>query len=91
MMNINLHIERLILDGLLVEANQGALVTAMVEAELTRLLEAQGLSVALQAGGAVPSLRAAAIELNGLNHPGQIGSQIAQAVYAGIGNPGEKK
>jgi hypothetical protein len=91
MMNINLHIERLILDGLLIEANQGALVKAMLEAELTHLLEAQGLSVALQAGGAMPSLRAAAIELNELNNPEQVGSQIARAVYAGIGNPGVKK
>ena len=37
-MNINLHIERLILDGLPITRQQGPHVQAAVEAELTRLL-----------------------------------------------------
>jgi hypothetical protein len=90
-MNINLHIERLIIDGLPIEAGQGALVKAMLEAELTRLLEAHGLSAGLQAGGAMPGLQASAVELNAEKNPGQIGAQIARAVYGSIGNEGVKK
>ena len=42
-MNIRLHIERLILDGLPVNSVQSPQVKAAVEAELTRLLTADGL------------------------------------------------
>jgi hypothetical protein len=84
-MNINLHIERLILDGLPIEGLQGPLVQAAVEAELSRLLSARGLHASLQSGIAVPSVRADAVSLNAGNNPKQIGQQIARAVYGGIG------
>jgi hypothetical protein len=90
-MNINLHIERLILDGLPIEPGQGALVKAMLEAELSRLIGAHGLSASLQAGAALPGLRASALELNAEKNPAQIGAQIAQAVYGSIGNEGVKR
>jgi hypothetical protein len=90
-MNINLHIERLILDGLAIESGQGALVKAMLEAELSRLIEAHGLSASLQAGGALPGLRASAVELQAEKNPAQIGAQIARAVYGSIGNGGVEK
>jgi hypothetical protein len=90
-MNINLHIERLILDGLAIESRQGGLVKEALEAELTRLLEAQGLSASLQSGEALPALRAGAIALNAEKSPAQIGAQIAQAVYGSIGNEGVKQ
>jgi hypothetical protein len=85
-MNINLHIERLILDGLPVTRAQGALVQAAVEAELARMLTERGLAARLQAGGAVPSVRADAMQLTVGSTPTQMGQQIAQAVYGGIGN-----
>jgi hypothetical protein len=84
-MNIKVHIERLILDGLPIEARQGALVKQAVEAELTRLLEENGLSERLQAGGAMPSLGASSIQVNAEKNPAQIGQQIGQSVYGGIG------
>jgi hypothetical protein len=90
-MNINLHIERLILDGLAIESGQGGLVKAMLEAELSRLIEAHGLSASLQAGGAMPGLPASAIELQAEKNPAQIGAQIARAVYGSIGNQGVEK
>jgi hypothetical protein len=91
-MNINLHIERLILDGLPLTHAQGALVQAAVEAELGRMLSERGLAAGLQAGGALPSLAADALHLNAGSTPAQIGQQIAQAVYGGIGQPdGVKK
>jgi len=83
-MNINLYIERLVLDGLPITRSQGALVQAAVEAELAQLLSDGGLASTLQSGGASPSMRADAIQLAGESHPAQIGHQIARAVYGGL-------
>ena len=84
-MNINLHIERLILDGLPITRGQGPLVQAAVETELARLLTERGITSGLQSGGAMPSVRAGGIQLTAENNPTQMGQQIAQAVYGGIG------
>ena len=84
-MNINVHIERLVLDGLPVTSSQGSLVQAAVEAELARLLTAEGLSADCLAGGAMPSLRAGGIHLMKDSNPTQLGQQIARAVHVGIG------
>jgi hypothetical protein len=87
MMNIDVRIERLILEGLPVERGQGPVVQAAVEAELARLLGERGLAESLQGMGAIPGLRADAIQLTPAGSPAEIGTQIAQAVYGGIGNP----
>ena len=83
-MNINLHIERLVLDGLPVETGQAALVKQAVEAELTRLLQVEGFSGPLKSGGALPSLRANSIQLSADKNPAAMGQQIAEAVYRGV-------
>lgn len=85
-MNINLHIERLVLDGLPIGRHQVSFLQAAVEAELTRLLTENGLSSHLQNGGAVPSLNANSIQLTSGNGPAQMGTQIAQSIYSGVGN-----
>jgi hypothetical protein len=85
-MNINLHIERLILDGLPLERNQASHVQAAVEAELSRLLLENGLATDLQVGGALPNLHANPIQFDAGSHPTKMGTQIAQSVYSGIGN-----
>ena len=85
MTNIAIHIERLILDGLPVTRSQGPLLQAAIEAELARLLATDGLSPELQAGGAVPALKAGNIQIASDNNPNQLGQQIAQAVHGGIG------
>ena len=84
-MNINFHIERLILDGLSITRSQGPFVQAAVETELSRLLTERGLASSLQSGGAMPSVRAGGIQLTTESNPTQLGQQIAQAVYGGIG------
>jgi hypothetical protein len=83
-LNINLHIERLVLDGLPVARLDGPLVQAAVEAELSRLLTAQGLSPSLLQGGAMPALRGDSLQLVSESSPSQLGTQIAQAVYGGL-------
>jgi hypothetical protein len=86
--NIHVHIERLVLDGLPVWHSQRPLLQAAVEAELTRLLAADGLAPNLQAGGALPSVPVRGIQLTSEGNPHTLGQQIAQAVYGGIGGNG---
>jgi hypothetical protein len=83
-LNINLHIERLVLDGLPLTRHDGPLVQAAVEAELSRLLTAQGLAPSLLNGGAMPAVRGDSIHLASQSSPSQMGTQIAQAVYGGL-------
>jgi hypothetical protein len=82
---INIQIERLVLDGLPVEHRQRLLVKAAVEAELGRLLAADGLTDSLMSGGAVPSTRAPGFRLASESSPTELGQQIGRAVHGGIG------
>ena len=83
-MNVNLHIERLILDGVEVQPGQQHLLAAAVETELGRLLSTGGLSSELSGGGAITSVKTNGIELSrGLNSSG-LGQRIAQSVYSGL-------
>jgi hypothetical protein len=84
-MNINLHIERLVLDGLPIARSQGVLVQRAVETELARLLAADGLSPGLLGGGVLPHVPAIDIQLTSGNDSTVIGRQIAQSVHGGIG------
>ena len=84
-MNINVHIERLVLDGLPITRSQGTIVQAAVEAELARLIAAGELKADLLGGGARPYASADAIQLTSDNDPTRLGQQIARSVYGGIG------
>ncbi|MBW4644932.1 MAG: hypothetical protein KME23_18395 [Goleter apudmare HA4340-LM2] len=75
-MNINLHIEQLILDGLDVPRSQRELLKATVEAELAKLLTTEGLPANWQPDISIPP-----IEVLPTSHPSQMGQQIAQAIY----------
>jgi hypothetical protein len=89
-MNIELHIERLILDGLPVEMRERAFIQSALEAELARLLAENGLAPMLMEGGALPQLSAGSVQLTNDMTPPGLGQQIAGAVYAGIGNESPK-
>jgi hypothetical protein len=84
-MNIRLHIERLVLDGLPVTSAQGPRVKAAIEAELGRLLSEGGVSPELASGAALPSVHAPAVQSPRGIAPAQLGTQIAQSVFAGVG------
>jgi hypothetical protein len=88
---IELHIERLVLDGIsLAPRDRGALQSS-VETELTRLLTEGGLSTELAGGIALPSLPAGSLNLSAAGTPAQLGAQIARAVYDGIGGTRESQ
>jgi hypothetical protein len=83
-MNINLHIERLVLDNLPITRQQGPLVQAAVERELSRLLTEQGFASS-PSDLSVPAVKTDGIQLDSNNpDPMQLGTQIAQSVYGGI-------
>lgn len=84
-MNINVHIERLVLDGLNIGPDQGAQVKAGVEVELSRLLREGGLLPDFQGGGVIPKVRANPAQISGEATPSSLGQEIARAVYGGIG------
>lgn len=84
--NIELHIERLILDGFSLTRNEGGLVQQAVEAELARLLAGAGLSPTLKAGAAPAYALGGVTQLGSGINPTDLGQQIAQSVYRGLGN-----
>jgi hypothetical protein len=84
-MNIRLHIERLVLDGLPVTAAQAPRVKAAIEAELGRLLSEGGVSLQLASGAALPSVNAPVVQSPRGVTPVQLGTRIAQSVFAGVG------
>ena len=84
-MNVNLNIERLVLEGFSLRPGEQLLVRAAAERELSRLITERGLSSELLSGGAVPRLNAPDISLKGGESPRQVGRQIARALYGGIG------
>lgn len=86
-MKINLHVERLILEGLPVTRRQAALVHAAFEAELSRLLTLHGLDPSLASGASLARLSVGDLRLpqGGAGDPAQLGTRIAAAVYGGFG------
>jgi hypothetical protein len=83
-MNISVHIDRLVLDGLTVTPAQGPKVEDALRRELTLLLVAHGLPEKPAGAVAVPHRQAPAIRLPADARPDRLGSEIAHAVYSGI-------
>jgi hypothetical protein len=84
-MNLDLHIARLVLDGLDIAPGQRHLLQASVTTELTRLLNNDGLAPSLVEGVVLPRLSTNDIRLTS-NNPTQLGQQIAQSMYRDIGH-----
>ncbi len=82
-MNINLHIERLVLEGVNITADQHHMLQSTVTAELTRMLVEADLFSSFPQGAAVSHLSTGDIQLTG-NNPAQLGQSIAQSVYGGL-------
>jgi hypothetical protein len=82
--NIKLHIERVVLEGLPVQNLR--LLRQTLERKLTQLLAEGGLSQRFRSGGAVPHLGGGTIRAGKSHSTKQIGADVARAVYHGIGN-----
>lgn len=82
--DIQLHIERLVLDGINLSWREREQLQISIETELGRLLGKGGLHAGMEQGLAVPKLIAAPVQTNAT--PDQLGRQIAASVYGGIGH-----
>lgn len=83
-MNVNLHIERLVLEGLGVESRDSALVKEVVQTELRRLFVEDQRALRSLASKAMPSVAGAAVSISAAGAAPQLGSAIAQSVYGAI-------
>ena len=84
-MNISLHIERLVLEGLPMEHRQGPRLQAAVEQELARLLAAGGTPAQFNTGTVMATINGGTIQLVPGSDATGIGKQIAAAVNGGFG------
>jgi hypothetical protein len=82
-MNIKLHIERLVLEGIDTPPGHSEQLREYVSAELTRLLHDGGLADTVVRRGAVARLSAPTVGLSATG-PDHLGRQLASAIYAGI-------
>lgn len=83
-MKINMHIERLVLDGLSVPYHQQPVLQAAIETELARLFSVNSTVNGLLTGKAVSRISAGDIQSVDENDPGNLGQKIARAVYEGV-------
>lgn len=79
-MNFNLHIERLVLEGLPATGDHAGIIQQAVEAELAHRLAEAGLP--RLTGGALKNIFAGQIQLTAQPGPAQTGRQIAGALHA---------
>jgi hypothetical protein len=83
-MNIHVHIEQLILEGLPVTRVEAAQVRAAVALELGRMLAPVSLSQ-LPRQGESTSAKTVTMNFGGGDAPGELGRSIARSVYRGLG------
>lgn len=84
-MDVNLHIERLVLEGVTLTPAQRRQLQSAMTTELSRLITESGLAEHLHTQDTASVLSAGPIQISDQPDPTQIGTQIAQALYRGIG------
>jgi hypothetical protein len=90
--NIRLHIERLVVNGVALEPGARGRLQAALEKELTRLLASGdgALYPALLAGGTMPRLEVGSIVLSGDGNATQLGKSVAGVIYGGLKGTGQE-
>lgn len=79
-MNVELHIEELVLHGF----PQDHLIGEAVERELSRLFTERGVPPSLARGGDLPHLDAGAFQINPELGAEAVGARIARSLYGGL-------
>lgn len=83
-MEINLHIKRLVLEGVDISSGQNDLLKASMTNELTQLINRGGLASSLVGGASLKRVTANSIQVSDRKSR-VLGQQIALSVYGGIG------
>jgi len=84
-MNVELHIERLVLEGLAVRPGDRAGLARTLSDELRQLIETGGVPRELIGGGAVPRLTAPLAPISPAAAASPLGQAIARSVYTSLG------
>ena len=79
---INLHIDRLVLDGI-GQLNSGQLALGL-EKELHRLISTKGLHASLRQSASIQQINAKPISLSNSVRGHRLGQRIANSVYRGM-------
>lgn len=84
-MNVEVRIERLVLDGLPLRPGERAALAGALGDELRLLVETRGVPAELMSGGAVPRLTAPlAAAAPGTDTPGGTGSPLGRAIARSV-------
>lgn len=83
-MNINLHIERLIVEETLSESGQQSALQRAVTSELSRLLSTERSGPGLKSLASTRTIVTGPISLQENSEPAFLGPQIAGAVFRGL-------
>ena len=84
-MNIRIHIDRIVLDGLSLRPNSRNQLGDAIKRELERLLTENGLPEAWNAARAVSAARGTDISLPADGSPIQLGARAARSIYGSLG------
>jgi hypothetical protein len=82
--NVDVRIERLVLEGLPLDPPERLLLQTAVEAELARLLADGAPQMGFGSGGAVPHLSTGPGLVRLDQHPRRLGAGIGQAIYGSL-------
>jgi hypothetical protein len=85
-MTIHVHIERIVLDGLPIDAAQTRRFRSALESELARLLRGSGLSAEWNGGGAVPAVETQTVHVDRHIHPKALGAGVAAVLHGRLGS-----
>ncbi len=83
-MNIRLHIERVVVEGMGLTSVEAASVLTAMEAELSALLAAGGVNPSFQSDTALASISVGAIGVEAGSGADALGRRVAGALYGGI-------
>jgi hypothetical protein len=83
-MKVNLHIERLVLDGFALSGRDAAVVEEAMRTELVRLIAGDRTLAHSMTSVAMPSAQGALLHVSGAERPPQLGAAIAHSVHGAV-------
>lgn len=83
-MNVNLRIDRLILNGVDLESGEADTLRSAIRSELASMILRHGLEDRFVESHSSPGLRGNNVTVSTVNDPAKLGRQIAQSVYGAI-------
>jgi hypothetical protein len=83
-MNVRLHIERLVMEGVELTPAEARAFQTSFEQELGRLVSESGMHPSMLAGGAVPRLLGPDVRMQSGRGGAQLGETVAQSVHGGL-------